>query len=225
MPDVNIVPHASMQGLAWDVLREVHQSNCEHFIFHAFSNGGCFLWEQVRRILELPAQSPTSEEIGEESLKTIDDLRTRTAGVIFDSCPSIQLGKVGYALRYCSLPDRLEVMTKFGIDVAFFPEFLSQSKLELSTIRSNAYFQSLKEDPWDISQLYLYSESDILIPHQFLDSLVDRREELIGRDRILSKKWKSSRHCAHLLDNPEEYTTIIESFSERCLLEEPKSRL
>jgi hypothetical protein len=206
----------------------VHQSKCSYYVFHAFSNGGCGVWEHVRRILDLPVQVQPSAIINDQSetetLHAISSLRERTAGVVFDSCPS-KLAKIGWALKYCTVQERLPLLPKFGLDVAFLPELISKSKQEKLILRGNAYVQGLQEDPFDIPQLYLYSESDELIPYQVLDDLVDRRRELIGTDRIYRKKWRTSRHCAHLLDHPEDYATTIESFLERCQIQDPKSRL
>lgn len=219
---LDINRNSSIQDHAWDILREVHLSNCKFFIFHAFSNGGCFVWEHVRRIMDIPAQVPSEEK---ECLEVVASLRGRTAGVVFDSCPSIELDKIGYAFRYCTLQERLEVLPTYGADIAFLPEFMSKSKKERMRARGEAYFCALRDDPMDIPQLYLYSESDALIRHQVVDDLIRHRRHLMSSDRIYSKKWKVSRHCAHLLDHPEEYETTISSFIDCCQLESPNSRL
>ena len=40
-----------MEELAFQVLEQVYTKNPDYYIFHVFSNGGCFLWESTCRIL------------------------------------------------------------------------------------------------------------------------------------------------------------------------------
>ena len=103
-----------------------------------------------------------------------------------------------------------------GLDIAFFPSLVSQAKQNKANIRGQAYYDFLCNDTSPIPQLYLYSESDILIPHEDVDGLVEQRHNVIGADLVFRKKWKSSRHCAHLIDNQEEYQTVVTSFLDIC---------
>lgn len=211
----------SMQDFAWNILQEVNNRNCDYLIFYAFSNGGCFVWESVRRILNLSSPGATMKLLlNEDQYNTVKNLREKTVGVVFDSCPSQQLADVGRALMFCTLSERMEVMMSHGMDIAFFPSLLSQAKRIKSEIRGQAYYEGLWDDPSAIPQLYLYSESDILIPSQPLDELVQHRRKILGSDRVFCRKWSSSRHCAHLIDNAEDYVTTAESFLEIC---RPKS--
>jgi Eukaryotic protein of unknown function (DUF829) len=226
----------SLQGFAWETLRDIHNQDCDHFIFCAFSNGGCFVWEQISRILNnnntpilqqveddeahplspLP-QNGTSDM--ERQQQILAKLKKKTAGVIFDSCPSQNLSAISKALAVCTLRDRLEIMVMpddkgGGLDVAFFPSMVSANKKQRAEKRSNVYYQGLQADPWNIPHLYLYSENDILIPSQGIDELYDYRRQTMGSHRILRRKFESSRHCAHLIDNEEEYSMAVNSFLE-----------
>ncbi|CAB9522329.1 Eukaryotic protein of unknown function (DUF829) [Seminavis robusta] len=222
----------SMQGVAWEVLRYIHNHNCEYFVFYAFSNGGCFVWEQLSRILyqhhdlidnenetniDPSSMSEMDADMAKGRRKLLGALQQKAAGVVFDSCPSQELGEVSQALTMCSFSERLQVMrmpadSGGGLDVAFFPSMVSAEKKERANQRGAAYHHGLKTDPCDIPQLYLYSENDALIPSTGIDEIYNHRRETIGADRILRRKWESSRHCAHLIDHPNDYETTMKEF-------------
>jgi Eukaryotic protein of unknown function (DUF829) len=207
-------PPASLQEFAWETLRDIHHCHCDYYIFYAFSNGGCFVWEQINRILNntIIVGSDTSEHH-----QIVENLKTKAAGVIFDSCPSQQLSAVSKALAICTWRDRLDILQMpdskgGGWDVAF--SMISAHKKERADQRSKIYYQGLWNDPWDLPQLYLYSQDDILIPPQGIDQLYQHRRQTLGAHRIHRCKFESSRHCAHLIDNKEDYITAVQSFLE-----------
>ena len=223
---------SSMQDFAWDVLQDVHHRNCPYVIFYAFSNGGCFVWEQVRRILHAAAEAEhhrneVMHDLQKEQVQVLQNLKHKTAGVVFDSCPSRQLALIGFALAFCTWRERWDVAKSYGIDVAFLPPLVSPSKKTTANLRSVAYYRGLKDDPWDLPQLYLYSKSDMLIPSSVVEELVNHRRHLLGADRIFSRKWESSRHCAHYVDHPEEYEATLDTFLDvtRSSKTEPKAKL
>lgn len=213
-----------MQRHAWSLLQEVHHRKSSYILFYAFSNGGCFVWQEVRRILQAAAQtsegsakeSSTVLGMGEGQRSQLTTIRQRMAGVVFDSCPSRQLSQMGFALAYCTWKERFAVAKAYGMDVVFLPPLASQSKKNVANMRSVAYYRGLKEDPWELPQLYLYSQNDMLIPSTVVEELVEHRRDLLGADRILSHKWTNSRHCAHYVDHPKEYESTVDSFLELC---------
>ena len=71
----------SVQDLAWNILRDIHdcttasstihhpnddnnyvENNNQNIYIHAFSNGGCFVWEKIRQILSLSVESTDAQE-------------------------------------------------------------------------------------------------------------------------------------------------------------------
>lgn len=221
-------PQGSMQDFTWDILRQIYQRDPSYFIFYAFSNGGCFVWEQMRGILNLVGATSTTMDDdnprndgtklirNEEEHRALQTLQTKTAGVIFDSCPSFDLVKVSHALAYCTPYERLEIAKGHGLDIAFFPSWLSPSRTATAEARGKVYGKTLLEDTSTTPQLYIYSQSDSLIPATTIDELVDFRRQLVGKDRIFRRKFVTSRHCAHFIDNKEEYAESIESFLQVC---------
>jgi len=221
-----------MQDFAWDLLRDVHHRQAPHYIFYAFSNGGCFVWEQVRDIFhaadtnnQKQFQESDIETLNEEQRKILTDLKGCTAGVIFDSCPSKQLALLGIALSFCTWKERWEVARTYGMDVVFFPNMVAQYKKDIANLRGITYYRGLKDDPWEIPQLYMCSESDMLIPSNLVEDLAYHRRDVIGKDRIFLKKWETSRHCAHYIDHPNEYEATLDAFLHVCSSSTPKSKL
>jgi hypothetical protein len=86
--------YRTMDEIAWDVLQTVHGIDPTMFLYHSFSNGGCFLWESICRILEYRHDADVDEKqqqycktIGEMGNK-IQSLSSKCRGVIYDSSPA-----------------------------------------------------------------------------------------------------------------------------------------
>jgi pimeloyl-ACP methyl ester carboxylesterase len=202
----------SMQDLAWQVLGQLHNLHDQQaWIFHGFSNGGCFLWDQMRRILmekdamELPAQY------------VLNALSCRTKGVVFDSCPAWFAGNpsaLRAGLSYCSWQERLDVLLRFGPGVVVYD---GRVETQQRNQRCQEFFQWLHEDPLDIPQLYLAGQEDPISDYQHVDELIRHRES-VQKSPVMKQIWQSSPHCGHLKAHPKEYTEAIETFAAACLL-------
>lgn len=216
-----------MQDLAWDVLAEIHHRQPPMVLFHVFSNGGCFLWEQICRILDqvVVFDSHTCSAVDGESRLAQDKqnvvvdalirIRERIRGVIFDSCPGADLDRIGEAMQYCSWRERWQVWWTFGSEYYFLEREETQRKLRA---RGESYMSYLKTHPWQIPQLYLYSADDPLARVDAIDDLVQYRKQMAGKDMIWSRRWDSSLHCLHLRMHPEEYRDAVESFVTMCTI-------
>lgn len=216
-----------MQDLAFDILMKVKQSACETFFFHAFSNSGCFVWEQVRQLLD--TTSYDGENLGSypsdgglivpegDDQKGFASLRNRLAGVVFDSCPGTKLHLIGQALKYCTWIERLKVVRLIGFNNIFLPHRSASQRKIMQ--REEAYVTSLKYDKWNVPQLYLYSCSDPLIHFPSLDELVRYRMAVckLGKNNLVFRRvWPNSPHCAHLLKHPAEYKAAVNDFVDKA---------
>ena len=102
---VNASSLRTMDDYAWKILNDIHESiilTCpgkvtnNFFIFHAFSNGGCFVWESVCRIFDNAINKFHSSKMNEhetkpprhKDLRLALELSSRCRGVVFDSCPA-----------------------------------------------------------------------------------------------------------------------------------------
>lgn len=183
----------SIQALSWDIFQNVQERHV--WFFHAFSNGGCFVWEQVRMIVEHQSA-------------------TKPAGVIFDSAPANYHGKdnLAKALTYCSWTEQAAMR----LQVLWGGAPMRQER----EARAQLFWNTLRHDEWNTRQLYLCSHDDDLTDFQDLAELVRYRQELFGKDRVWLKDWESSPHCTHLLKHPESYRLTVETFVDHCLRED-----
>jgi len=195
----------SVQDLAWEILANVRRQNASFWIFHSFSNGGCFVWERVRDILQ-------SDHVREQD--SIVDLRNRLAGTVFDSCPIVELNRLGDALEHCSLMERAAAVRHNGWDII---RIMYDSRIQERVMqRAAIYDKGLRDDPLNIPQLYLYGRDDPLAPADYIDKLVEYRRHTIGTDKVIRCDWEESTHCAHLLKHPLDYSIAVETFVELC---------
>jgi Eukaryotic protein of unknown function (DUF829) len=210
-----------VQDVAWNILKDLHDEKSRtSFYLHVFSNGGCFVWEQIREILLSSIRQPNIQSKDKEAtgntpilsmevLNILSELRKRLAGVVFDSCPVAAILRLSDALRYCTWTERLNVIRYCGFDHMFIQ---SNAKIYGRVKeRMDAYVSGLMSDPFRVPQLYVYGRDDPLAPASFIDELVQERKRRIGSDRIMSICWDKSLHCGHLLKHPEEYSTVLES--------------
>lgn len=200
----------TIHDLAWDVLSEIDSSQCSVLLLHVFSNGGCFVWEQVRNILSARGISAKHEE----AYAKLCTMRSKLSGVVFDSSPAsysaTDSGTLILAMQYCEWKERIVAYAQFALQLAF----LSLAEREE---RAFSYFESMKSDPWDLRQLYLFSKDDPLANHDGIEELARHRQEQFGSDRISIRQWESSPHCCHLLKHPVDYEDALTTFVDQCL--------
>jgi len=196
----------SVRQLAWEILGEIsrRQEQVDFWMFVGFSNGGCFVWERIRDILL------QSEQEGPR----VVDLRKKLSGVVFDSCPIIELHRFNDALRHCTLLERAAVLRHNGWDLIRM-NYDTKMQKHLKQL-GNDYANRVCNDPLDVPQLYLYGRDDPLCPAAFIDELVEHRRQIFGKHKILRCSWDTSIHCAHLLKHPQDYASAVESFVELC---------
>jgi hypothetical protein len=185
-----------LEQLARDFMASDEMKSCSHYYIHAFSNGGCFLYETIRQLA------------GDNH---------QPAGILFDSCPAAELERISDALQYCSWREKTRVLWDFGLltYLQMSPLFPTSSMQDSLRRRADSFIRSLENDP-TIPQLFLYSLNDTLAPSKYVDRLVAVRQKRFGKDVITSKVWDKSSHCAHLRDHPDEYTQAVDSFLIDC---------
>ena len=207
-----------MEALAWKVLGYIHNSQAEEFIYHSFSNGGCFLWESICKILLLKDSKYCNREIA----AILQQLHDKCKGVVFDSCPAWfgmkqgKTSKLGQALRYCSKEEKQRVHSVYGARIHTVDAIMVNRNLE--------YFENLATCPFDIPQLYLYSKNDDLSRHEYISKMIDIRR-LRQEKPILKKVWEQSIHCRHLLEHRDDYQNALEAFLQQLNHVSVKSRL
>ena len=76
------------------------------------------------------------------------------------------------------------------------------------------YFQGMKEDPAKWPALYLYSETDKLIPFQDVCDIIAIKKER-GVD-VTEMFWPDSDHVAHFRKHREPYIQQCHAFVDKC---------
>ena len=178
------IEQESIQGLAWDTLHQVDASQCSSIVLHVFSNGGAVVSEQIiRNILRQPEAC-----IHDQEAAKLGALRTKVAGVVFDSSPSYftpaDHGTVIAAFQYCSWRDRIGAYAQ-----------LLRGRVSIGLPEreqcAQGYFEAMRSDPWDVHQLYLCSKDDPIAQHDRIVELARHPQNVFGHDRIFLREWDS----------------------------------
>ena len=214
---------ASVQDVAWHVLAEIEKQQSCGWIFHGFSNGGAFIWEQIRVIMnhykKLQQQQPEQSELSSLSSsdgtrQRLEHLESQILGVAFDSAPcwfGFKPSPFRSLLNYCSWQDKLKLMVRVG------PSVFSDEPPEELIWRSHQYFDHIQNDTLDVPQLFINSKDDPLASYRHIEKLVQERKQRQSKP-VFQKTWEKSTHCAHLKSFPKEYQEEVEVFSAACLL-------
>ena len=102
-----------------------------------------------------------------------------------------------------------------------WPNYLRSLKgleVELSEIDDKWSGHFLKEqvrNPWP--ELFLYSKKDFYVDWRYLENeVIGRRHENVASNRVMSKRWDSSGHVAHLKAHKAEYAETVFKFLEHA---------
>jgi Eukaryotic protein of unknown function (DUF829) len=187
---------STVQDWALYTLQTIHNRQPPYYLFHVFSNGGCFLWESVCHILDSRSAVQEEKELQKQ-------LASKCRGVVFDSCPA-WMGSdpsgLWKALQHCSTEDRQEAIAVYGQDCLQYVD---------ARQRNHDYFHYLTTNKAvDVPQLYLYSRDDPLSDAAHIDPLIQKRQRNQTQP-VLKQAWDQSVHCGHLRQHPDEYREAI----------------
>ncbi|XP_059182275.1 uncharacterized protein LOC131961017 [Centropristis striata] len=130
-------------------------------------------------------------------------LAQRVVGHVYDSLVVGSLEHMAIGLGKTLLP-RLE---RFVKNAAMFYFWLFKSH---TADFYNSSIQVFRNNPIDAPALFFFSEDDALCNWVELERLMD-----LWRKRgvaVQSRKWKVSKHAAHMRCHPEEYLSTLEKF-------------
>ena len=193
-----------IRELAQDTLDQVERSQCDRFVFHAFSNGGGFLWEEVRNIIKRRRKEKGSS----------DNRQNKLVGLVFDSAPAYygdngDQDSLSKALSYATAEEQEE--GKALIEKAKY-EMGDDAFSDLKRRRACQYWQGMLDDDVNVPHLYLYSKVDPLASQQKLEELIVHRRKKFGEESVSSLCFDDSPHCCHFLKHPTQYQTRLERF-------------
>jgi len=200
----NLVLHVLEEIMAVEN-RGVKNTSRHNVIFHAFSNGGCFVYEQFRDILVQSSISGNQENRYR---------RVKVIGVVFDSCPASYRG--GYirgqglerAMMYTSKLEQIYLRLLFL--------FTKKSDYKVYVDRAAKFWNRMQSNfDFSIPELYLYGSLDTLAPFEPLYDLVKYRQKMTNLP-ILSILFEKSPHCCHILSQPHTYEIAVKNFFYLC---------
>ena len=211
-----------IRELALDTLDQVERSQCNRFVFHAFSNGGAFLWEEVRNIIKGRKEKGSSDN--RNSFGEYNSIQNKLVGLVFDSAPAYYAGQdtLMKALSYATAEEQEE--GKALIENAKYEmgdDAFSKSKGR----RACQYWQGMLDDNMSVPHLYLYSKVDPLTSHKKLKELIHHRRKKFGEESVSSLCFDDSPHCCHFLKHPTQYQTKLERFLTAKCMAGPRSKL
>ena len=177
------------------------QDNEIEIYLHVFSNGGCFLWENIHDIFLIDTDNSDYAYI-----------QSKLKGIVYDSAPcSFHSGKGNLlleAIKYCSPSEQKLLRETILIDKSNGGE-----QIRKNDNRAMEYWTKMKTSPLlQVRSLYIFSKTDPLAPFQELKDLVLYREKEFGKQKVKYLIYEDSPHCSHLLTDPKRYTTTINDF-------------
>ena len=209
-----------IRELALDTLDQVEKSQCAGFVFHAFSNGGAFLWEEIRSVLRR-SRGTSSSDNGNNYVGEFYSTRNKLVGLVFDSAPAYYADQdtLMKALSYATAEEQEEgraLIEKAKYEMG--DDAFSKSKRQ----RAYQYWQGMLDDDTKVPHLYIYSKTDPLTSFKKLDELIDQRRTRFGDEAVSSLCFDDSPHCCHFLKHPVQYQTALERFlTTKCNLPVP----
>lgn len=174
-------------------------------IIHVFSNGGCFVLEQMMLML--------TEDVFEPQVKeNLNLFRSRLVlgSLIFDSSPAYLHTSSGLLAIQFSVPNFfLRVMTQ----TAFFILVTVIHIIDLLACRlprTKQYWDRMTYDTDHLGceQIFVYSASDDLTDPNKLEELITTKVKR-GLVPIKTKKFENSPHVLHLLFHKNEYLSLV----------------
>ncbi|DBB01709.1 hypothetical protein WJX77_003873 [Trebouxia sp. C0004] len=159
-------------------------------VFWQFSNGGCWVFEQIVALVQAQGRYVP--------------IKNAMAGLIFDSAPCVMTITSGRAA--------ITEGTRFPIKQLLQAAFLVMTLLTFVLVgnTSKRFWNRMLKETLAIPRLYFYSTDDKLCDVKELETLLDMKRQQ-GLD-VTVKRWDKSAHCAHLRKHPDEYIAEVQAF-------------
>lgn len=180
-------------------------------IAHVFSNGGTLPLNRLEVLIHKAHRARAAGNMTplDEDLILLGKAWER-GGQIFDSSPAYP--DTGTAIRAIgsSIPNAI---ARFFLQAAFlFMVFIDQPLVWLSGYppKAEQLWTHVMDRPITFRQAYVYSSHDNITNCDKLEELIAYRQEAVGSENILVKKFTDSHHVMHLRKHPEEYSAFVD---------------
>jgi hypothetical protein len=216
-----------------DVSRLLQENNKLPVIFHMFSNGGGFVWEQMERLLEHPDNqnylhsNQSGEKIDTEatplhSNTNLSLVRKNVRGQIFDSCPVYPTMKTAMAVLELSGIAKQSLLLLVVLKVRMLIFFVLESMRNFVCRKNHrliGYWNQLLNSDLCGHQAFIYSTSDTATDPSHLQEFIATRQQQPDA-KISVLKLQDSEHVQHFRQHPYLYTQFVQKFV-RELLQQP----
>ncbi|KAK2588216.1 hypothetical protein KPH14_004251 [Odynerus spinipes] len=177
--------------------------NDHPIFFHVFSNGGALLYQHISLAMQ----------------QTNSPIQSQVKGVIFDSAPGerrvTSLFKAVSAIigghPLTNIP--MSFFITVFLSMFWFFEVIAHALGRGFTIQSNPF--ALMEESYSWPQLFLYSNTDTLIPAADVEKFASRRAERGVRVQLVL--FTNSPHVKHYTTYRDIYVNTVCSFINECL--------
>ena len=141
-------------------------------------------------------------------------LEKSLAAVVFDSAP----GKMDSAmLGFTFIRESQRYFWGTVVALLVFPLLLVGAAVAKCINFQSRYLDACLKGTWDgLPILFLYSETDVLIPYATVEGMIAQQEE--AGARVSRRRWKSSPHVQHLRTDPAGYREVVKEFLETANL-------
>jgi hypothetical protein len=181
--------HQYAQKRLTDVSRLLQDNNKLPVIFHMFSNGGGFVWEQMERLLEHPdnhdylhpkksVESIDTEETPLHSNTNLSLVRKNIRGQIFDSCPAYPTMKTVMAALELSGIAKQSLLLLVALKLFMLVFFLLESMRNFVCRKNHpliVYWNQLLNSDICRRQAFIYSTSDTATDPSHLQDFIATR--------------------------------------------------
>jgi hypothetical protein len=197
-------------------------------IFHLFSNGGCFVFEQMELLFQKTPIENAEVQEEESSSKDIDQdlllVQDRLRGQIFDSSPAYLTAKSGTAALEGAFPNALVASILKGVLLSIHTASHVFDKLFGIPPRTETFWNRFLESNLCRHQAFVYSSHDRVTDHVQLDELIQSRKTNFPDSTIMVKKFDDSEHCTHYPKHKEEYTEFVYEFLDMATSDMKKKK-
>ncbi|DBA84896.1 TPA: hypothetical protein ACH3X1_005912 [Trebouxia sp. C0004] len=166
-----------------------------HLLFHCFSNTGWYTFGAVMEGL----------------LKHAAALLQHVVGSVIDSAPHAQPCAKVWASGFASaLLPRREATNQFRQNVYAWMECFFEQWLKGSPGKRLQQLAAVLQQYQNFPQLYIYSESDHVVPHTSVEDFMEGQSKL-GRN-VSGMRFQTSPHVDHFRNNTIAYTQGLRQF-------------
>jgi len=131
---------------------------------------------------------------------------------LFDSSPAFMtVGSGAKVLRLGAHPTlALAVTVAFYVAAGIMGLYSLLTTASLDAVPPKMFWRAVRDAKPRAKELYLFSDADELCDAARVAALIAERGENGAKTEFV--RWEHSRHCAHLLDEREQYVGALRAF-------------